>query len=127
MITLVLLKLGVWFLLVLFFNSDMSLCLLLGVFCCGPASVKAIRDKRVDLYYDIPFVYAEVNADVHTVIAHQGQVVSYTVDTKRVGSLICTKAIGSPVPQNITKDYKYTKGILFCSTLLYSILLYTNC
>ncbi|XP_071351172.1 transglutaminase 5, like [Trachinotus anak] len=81
-----------------------------GVFCCGPASVKAIKDQRIDLLYDIPFVYAEVNADVHTFIVSQGRVVDHSKDTERVGSLICTKAVGFPRLQNITGDYKYIKS-----------------
>lgn len=36
---------------------------LVGVYCCGPASVKAIRQGEVQLSYDVPFVFAEVNAD----------------------------------------------------------------
>ncbi|XP_041743133.1 LOW QUALITY PROTEIN: protein-glutamine gamma-glutamyltransferase 5 [Coregonus clupeaformis] len=83
-----------------------------GIFCCGPAPVKAIRDRRVDLVYDIPFVYAAVNADIHTVIVKQGQVLSSSTDTERVGSLIVTKTIGSPRPQNITGDYKPTKAAM---------------
>ncbi|XP_035634458.1 transglutaminase 5, like isoform X1 [Oncorhynchus keta] len=83
-----------------------------GIFCCGPAPVKAIRDRRVDLVYDIPFVYAEVNADVHTVIVKQGQVLSSSIDTERVGSLIVTQTIGSPRPQNITGNYKPTKAAM---------------
>jgi len=35
-----------------------------GVFCCGPAPVKAIYSGHTHLNYDIPFVFAEVNADV---------------------------------------------------------------
>lgn len=31
-----------------------------GSFCCGPASVTAIRDGQVYLKYDAPFVFAEV-------------------------------------------------------------------
>ncbi|XP_022617143.1 protein-glutamine gamma-glutamyltransferase 5-like [Seriola dumerili] len=81
-----------------------------GVFCCGPASVKAIKDQRIDLVYDIPFVYAAVNADVHKFIVSQGQVVSHSKDTERVGSLICTKAVGFPRLQNITGDYKHIKS-----------------
>ncbi|KAF3856603.1 hypothetical protein F7725_017326 [Dissostichus mawsoni] len=81
-----------------------------GVFCCGPAPVKAVKDRRIDLIYDIPFVYAAVNADVHSVILSEGQVVNYCKDTERVGSLICTKAISSPRKQNITGDYKYIKS-----------------
>ncbi|XP_037535760.1 transglutaminase 5, like [Nematolebias whitei] len=81
-----------------------------GVFCCGPAPVKAIKYQRVDLPYDIPFVYAEVNADVHTIIWSQGHVVSFSTDTERVGSFICTKAVGFPRLQNITGDYKPIKS-----------------
>ncbi|XP_030585509.1 transglutaminase 5, like isoform X2 [Archocentrus centrarchus] len=81
-----------------------------GVYCCGPAPVKAIKNKRVDLLYDIPFVYASVNADIHTIILGQGQVLSFSKDTDRVGSLICTKAIGFPRLQNITGDYKHVKS-----------------
>ncbi|CAK6952735.1 transglutaminase 5%2C like [Scomber scombrus] len=81
-----------------------------GVFCCGPAPVKAIKDQRIDMFYDIPFVYAEVNADVHTVIVSQGRGVGYSKDTERVGSLICTKAVGLPRLQNITGDYKFIKS-----------------
>nr|XP_019952098.1 PREDICTED: protein-glutamine gamma-glutamyltransferase 5-like [Paralichthys olivaceus] len=81
-----------------------------GVFCCGPSPVKAIKDRRMDLLYDIPFVYAEVNADVHTVIMSKGRVLSRNKDTERVGSLICTKAVGFPRLQKITGDYKYIKS-----------------
>ncbi|XP_076604941.1 transglutaminase 5, like [Chaetodon auriga] len=81
-----------------------------GVFCCGPAPVKAVKDRRIDLNYDIPFVYAEVNADVRTIIVSDGRVLGYSTDTERVGSLICTKAVGSPRHQNITRDYKYIRS-----------------
>ncbi|XP_031699286.1 transglutaminase 5, like [Anarrhichthys ocellatus] len=81
-----------------------------GVFCCGPAPVKAIKDRRIDLFFDIPFVYAEVNADVHSVVVSEGRVVSQYTDTERVGSLICTKDVGLPRHQNITGDYKFIKS-----------------
>ncbi|KAK5872159.1 hypothetical protein PBY51_012884 [Eleginops maclovinus] len=81
-----------------------------GVFCCGPAPVKAVKDRRIDLIYDIPFVYAAVNADVHSVILSEGKVVNYSKDTERVGSLICTKAVTFPRLQNITGDYKYIRS-----------------
>lgn len=35
-----------------------------GVYCCGPAPVKAIKEGDMQLKYDIPFIFAEVNADV---------------------------------------------------------------
>lgn len=33
------------------------------MYCCGPAPVRAILEGQTDLKYDVPFVYAEVNAD----------------------------------------------------------------
>uniref|UniRef100_A0A3P9B9G7 Transglutaminase 5, like n=1 Tax=Maylandia zebra TaxID=106582 RepID=A0A3P9B9G7_9CICH len=92
-----------------------------GVYRCGPAPVKAIKNKRVDLFYDVPFVYASVNADIHTIILGQGQVLGFSKDTERVGSLICTKAVGFPRLQKITGDYKYIKSMTikleFCSLI----------
>ncbi|XP_072539448.1 transglutaminase 5, like [Salminus brasiliensis] len=81
-----------------------------GMFRCGPAPVKAIREKRMDMPFDIPFIYAEVNADVCVCIVRQGQVMSSSIDTSRVGSFICTKSLGSNRPQDITSTYKYGKG-----------------
>ncbi|KAK5646601.1 hypothetical protein RI129_005065 [Pyrocoelia pectoralis] len=34
------------------------------VFCCGPASVEAVKRGEVGFLYDTPFVFSEVNADV---------------------------------------------------------------
>lgn len=34
-----------------------------GIFCCGPAPVNAILTGNIDVNYDVPFVFAEVNAD----------------------------------------------------------------
>ena len=84
---------------------------LLGVFCCGPAPVKAIKGRRIDLFYDIPFVYAAVNADVHSIVLSEGRVLGYSKDTERVGSLICTKAVGYPRHQSLTGEYKYLKSM----------------
>jgi len=90
--------------------NELAFLFLLGVFCCGPAPVKAIKDRRIDLFFDIPFVYAEVNADVHVFMVSEGRVVSHSKDTERVGSLICTKAVGVHRHQNITGDYKFIKS-----------------
>lgn len=81
-----------------------------GIYCCGPCPVKAVREKRVDLLYDIPFIYAEVNADVYTAVVKNGKVLMWNVDTDRVGSLICTKCVDGSSPQDITKTYKKAKG-----------------
>ncbi|XP_017335577.1 transglutaminase 5, like [Ictalurus punctatus] len=81
------------------------------VYRCGPAPVKAIQERQLDMAYDAPFVYAEVNADVYVYIVRQTQVLGYTIETDRVGSLICTKSMGSNRPQDITSSYKNTKAL----------------
>ncbi|XP_042581269.1 protein-glutamine gamma-glutamyltransferase 5-like [Cyprinus carpio] len=77
-----------------------------GMFHCGPAAVTAIYERRVDVQYDVPFVYAEVNADVRTMIVRNGRVLSTSVDKRRVGALISTKRPGSMSMQDITSEYK---------------------
>ncbi|CAL8340391.1 unnamed protein product [Merluccius merluccius] len=81
-----------------------------GVFCCGPAPVRALRDRRIELRYDVPFVFAEVSAGVRTMVLRGGKVVCCSRDDSRVGSLICTKAVGYPRVSNITADYKHIKS-----------------
>ncbi|XP_056606079.1 protein-glutamine gamma-glutamyltransferase 5-like [Triplophysa dalaica] len=77
-----------------------------GWFRCGPASVKAIRQQKFNAQFDVPFVYAEVNADVVEMIMRDGKLLESRTDTKRVGSLICTKHPGSMQMLNITSQYK---------------------
>ncbi|CAL8354304.1 unnamed protein product [Gadus morhua 'NCC'] len=82
-----------------------------GVFCCGPASVKAILDGHTHLKYDSPFVYAEVNADViDWLLMFNDPKQQLCSDTKRVGQNISTKSIGSNKRQNITATYKAREG-----------------
>ncbi|RXN32479.1 glutamine gamma-glutamyltransferase [Labeo rohita] len=77
-----------------------------GYFRCGPASVKAVYQQKVEAQYDVPFVYAEVNADVHEMIVRDRKVLSKTVDKRRVGALILTKLPGSTSRQDVTSEYK---------------------
>ncbi|KAM7401597.1 hypothetical protein PAMP_016902 [Pampus punctatissimus] len=82
-----------------------------GVYCCGPASVKAILNGETHLKYDIPFVYAEVNADcVDWLVKADGSKVNIFSDTKRVGQNISTKSVGSNKRMDITDSYKQREG-----------------
>ncbi|KAJ8358752.1 hypothetical protein SKAU_G00152770 [Synaphobranchus kaupii] len=82
-----------------------------GVHCCGPAPVKAVREGHTDLKYDLPFVFAEVNADQVTwlIMANMSKK-RIMSDTKTVGQNISTKAVGSDKWRNITDNYKYQEG-----------------
>ncbi|KAK5599963.1 hypothetical protein CRENBAI_012992 [Crenichthys baileyi] len=82
-----------------------------GVFCCGPASLRAIKEGEVGMKYDTPFIFAEVNADVEDLVRlSTGQSVKLSGSTKVVGHFISTKAVGSNERHDITHQYKYPEG-----------------
>ncbi|XP_035517148.1 protein-glutamine gamma-glutamyltransferase 5 [Morone saxatilis] len=82
-----------------------------GVYCCGPAPVKAVLNGDTDLKYDVRFVFAEVNADcIDWLVKADGTHVNIWSDTKRIGQNISTKSIGSRKRLNITDSYKHKEG-----------------
>nr|XP_046195163.1 protein-glutamine gamma-glutamyltransferase 2-like isoform X3 [Oncorhynchus gorbuscha] len=82
-----------------------------GVYCCGPAPVKAILQGHVDLKYDVPFVFAEVNADrVTWMVFADGSKKNIFTDSVSVGQSISTKAVGSDKRVDITANYKHAEG-----------------
>ncbi|XP_068560608.1 protein-glutamine gamma-glutamyltransferase 2-like [Cebidichthys violaceus] len=82
-----------------------------GVYCCGPAPVTAVRSGQTDLKYDIPFVFAEVNADCNDwLVKADGSMVKVYSDTWHVGQNISTKRVGSDKRNNITDNYKAREG-----------------
>ncbi|CAO2579171.1 Protein-glutamine gamma-glutamyltransferase Z [Lemmus lemmus] len=82
-----------------------------GLFCCGPASVKAIKEGDVHLPYDTPFVFAEVNADEVVWLFEGGQVQEILAhNTSYIGKAISTKMVGSDERLDITSSYKYPEG-----------------
>uniref|UniRef100_A0A3Q3GTS1 Protein-glutamine gamma-glutamyltransferase 2 n=1 Tax=Labrus bergylta TaxID=56723 RepID=A0A3Q3GTS1_9LABR len=84
-----------------------------GAFCCGPAPVTAIFQGDTDLKYDVPFVFAEVNADMVKWLVSRRKMHS---DTSTVGQKISTKAIGSNMRNDITNLYKHREGLHGAST-----------
>ncbi|XP_049555695.1 protein-glutamine gamma-glutamyltransferase E isoform X2 [Orcinus orca] len=83
-----------------------------GVFQCGPASVIALREGNVDWDYDMPFIFAEVNADRITWIynASTGSLKKNFSNTRTIGKNISTKAVGSNSRMDVTEKYKYPEG-----------------
>nr|XP_046251978.1 protein-glutamine gamma-glutamyltransferase 2-like [Scatophagus argus] len=82
-----------------------------GVFCCGPASLRAIKEGELTKKYDAPFIFAEVNADVVDLVRlSNGQLVKFDGSTKSIGRFISTKAVGSDERHDITHQYKYPEG-----------------
>uniref|UniRef100_A0A803SQP0 Transglutaminase-like domain-containing protein n=1 Tax=Anolis carolinensis TaxID=28377 RepID=A0A803SQP0_ANOCA len=81
------------------------------IYCCGPAPVKAIKEGDVHLKYDVPFVFAEVNADMVCYLRQYGmpwKVIS--IDTSKTGMNISTKSVGRDTREDITHLYKYPEG-----------------
>ncbi|XP_067904235.1 protein-glutamine gamma-glutamyltransferase 2-like [Heterodontus francisci] len=84
-----------------------------GTYCCGPASITGIKEGEMDLSYDIPFVFAEVNARcVDWLVFEGGKKMMLEVDNLRVGHKISTKKCGSEEREDITSNYKYPDGSL---------------
>ncbi|XP_072132752.1 protein-glutamine gamma-glutamyltransferase 2-like [Mobula birostris] len=82
-----------------------------GIYCCGPAPVNAIKDGAVEVKYDVPFVFAEVNGDVVTwQRCRDGRRVKRSVESQRVGKYISTKGCGSNDREDITINYKHPEG-----------------
>ncbi|XP_078506611.1 protein-glutamine gamma-glutamyltransferase E-like [Lissotriton helveticus] len=82
-----------------------------GIYRCGPTSVKAIKEGDVDLDYDAPFVFAEVNADrVSWICEGQKKKEKLRCDSSGVGKNISTKAVGQNLRKDITNSYKYEEG-----------------
>uniref|UniRef100_A0A3B3VAF8 Protein-glutamine gamma-glutamyltransferase 2 n=1 Tax=Poecilia latipinna TaxID=48699 RepID=A0A3B3VAF8_9TELE len=77
-----------------------------GMFCCGPASVSAIRNGDTHLKYDVPFVFAEVNADCITWLV-SGKTLTFS---ESFLSHISTKSVGTNDRMNITDSYKQKEG-----------------
>ena len=81
------------------------------MFCCGPCPVKAVLEGHTDLMYDVPFVFAEVNADqVIWMLMRDGSKHRLHTDTSNVGQNISTKAVGAYRREDITASYKYPEG-----------------
>ncbi|RWS29498.1 hemocyte protein-glutamine gamma-glutamyltransferase-like protein [Leptotrombidium deliense] len=91
-----------------------------GYFRTGPAPVAAMKEGRVDMFYDSPFVYAEVNADLVDFYKDPttGEMLKAKPITNYVGSLVITKRIGlyyndimHPYnDEDITNNYKFPEG-----------------
>ncbi|CAG5134109.1 unnamed protein product [Candidula unifasciata] len=79
-----------------------------GIYCCGPASVIAVQHGEVNLPYDGPFVFAEVNADtVYWQPNQRGVYECVYMDKKKIGKFISTKAPNSNEREDITHKYKH--------------------
>ncbi|XP_006883274.1 PREDICTED: protein-glutamine gamma-glutamyltransferase 5 [Elephantulus edwardii] len=81
-----------------------------GLYCCGPASVRAIKEGEIDLNYDTPFAFSMVNADCMSWLVQAGKEQKLHQDTKSIGNFISTKSIQSDERDDVTENYKYGEG-----------------
>ncbi|KAM6341158.1 protein-glutamine gamma-glutamyltransferase E-like [Alca torda] len=83
-----------------------------GIYQCGPASRKAIKEGDVELDYDCPFVFAEVNADrmYWNYDTSTGKKTLIFSQSTTIGQAISTKAVGRDDRVDVTNDYKYEEG-----------------
>ncbi|KAK9534404.1 hypothetical protein VZT92_008253 [Zoarces viviparus] len=82
-----------------------------GSYCCGPASLAAVRNGQVFLKYDSPFVFAEVNSDkIYWQRNLDGTFSQIYSEKKLMGRFISTKAVGTDERNDITDLYKHPEG-----------------
>ncbi|CAH2294402.1 -glutamine gamma-glutamyltransferase K [Pelobates cultripes] len=82
-----------------------------GTYCCGPCPLLAIKNGLVNIKYDTPFLFSEVNSDkVFYQRMANGQFKKVHVEERAVGHCISTKAVGSYAREDITYLYKYPEG-----------------
>ncbi|XP_060601328.1 annulin-like [Ruditapes philippinarum] len=94
-----------------------------GIFCCGPASVKAIKNGDVGFNHDGPFIFAEVNADrVFWQINEGGKMEKTSIHKKAVGMNISAKRASGKAAgrdlyvcsdldrEDLTSNYKFPEG-----------------
>ncbi|XP_021174125.2 protein-glutamine gamma-glutamyltransferase K isoform X1 [Fundulus heteroclitus] len=82
-----------------------------GTYCCGPASLTAVRNGQVYLKHDSPFVFAEVNSDkIYWQKTTDGTFRQIYSEKNIVGHAISTKAVGSDERLDITHLYKHPEG-----------------
>ncbi|XP_026543258.1 protein-glutamine gamma-glutamyltransferase 5-like [Notechis scutatus] len=78
-----------------------------GLYRCGPAPVKAIRNGDIHLRYDTPFVFSMVNADRVVWLLSGTRREKLQWNPSAVGNYISTKAVGSEEREDITHTYKH--------------------
>ncbi|XP_029637138.1 protein-glutamine gamma-glutamyltransferase K isoform X3 [Octopus sinensis] len=82
-----------------------------GVFTCGPAPVKGIREGDLHLGYDTKFLFSEIHGDrVHWVLDSMGNMTPFAVEKNAVGRSISTKAVNTISRDDLTQHYKYPDG-----------------
>ncbi|XP_078606655.1 protein-glutamine gamma-glutamyltransferase K-like isoform X1 [Branchiostoma floridae x Branchiostoma japonicum] len=83
-----------------------------GQYCCGPASLNAIKNGHVYYGYDTKFIFAEVNADrIYWRVPEDGDDwEQLRVEKYSVGCHISTKMVGSDEREDITHLYKHPEG-----------------
>lgn len=84
----------------------------IGVFTCGPASVKAIKQGKLYLGFDTRFLFAEVNGDrIHWTIDAEGNMEAIAEEKTIVGRFLSTKAVNTISREDVTSSYRYAEGI----------------
>lgn len=65
----------------------------------------------MQLKYDIPFIFAEVNADVVYWVVQGDGMEKQSIRSSDVGKYISTKSVGRDSREDITHNYKYPEGM----------------
>ncbi|GFO37575.1 hemocyte protein-glutamine gamma-glutamyltransferase-like [Plakobranchus ocellatus] len=82
-----------------------------GIYCCGPASVQAVKQGEVHLPYDAAFLFAEVNADRMSWVTNiTGKMECVDCCKHEIGKNISTKSATGAYREDVTGHYKPEEG-----------------
>lgn len=82
-----------------------------GVMRCGPMPLAAIKQGMINMDYDGPFIYAEVNGTKrHWRKLPDGEYEEIYSDPSAIGKNISTKKYNNETRDDITNMYKYSEG-----------------
>ncbi|XP_052230405.1 protein-glutamine gamma-glutamyltransferase K-like isoform X3 [Dreissena polymorpha] len=82
-----------------------------GVFTCGPASVKAVKQGEIFYGYDTKFIFAEVNGDrAHWTVDGEGNMTPVWLEPAIMGQFISTKAVSTISREDLTHAYKFQEN-----------------
>ncbi|RWS16047.1 hypothetical protein B4U79_04263 [Dinothrombium tinctorium] len=91
-----------------------------GYYRTGPAPVSAIKEGEINIGFDGPFIYSEVNADLEDfLIDDDGKINKQIPETNYIGGQILTKSVRGhrnifhpSNDEDLTYTYKYPEGTL---------------
>lgn len=85
---------------------------ILGSACCGPTSIRSVKDGELDLDYDGQHIFSRLNAScIGWLSKSSDKKEKLYYDAWLCGQCVSTKSVGNDHCEDITGTYKYELGM----------------